>query len=210
MLLEKFFLWIVFTVSTNFFFILIIPTFLFLPFFFSWFLPSPYRWIVIGVIVPPAAFFIWMVLTRMDPVLKWIHETGESGEIVFSQTYHSGNTINDQPEMMFSGTLKTKSGDLHEFEISTGGVLSYPRDPTFFMAVQQVYPVKYRPTYPHFWVVDRGSQESVLHRNLCLQLSAEIQRVQSLLLLKPEDPELKLKMDDLKKKLKDQKCDEKI
>ncbi len=137
----------------------------------------------------------------MVPVLKWIHETGETGEVIFSNLVPSGNTINDEPEMVFEGTLKTGTGELIEFEISSGGVLYYPIEVRPPLTTNKIYRVKYRNQYPHFWIVDQGTENEVQKRKECEELKLELQKVQSQLLLKPKDQELLSKVTLLEQKI---------
>lgn len=203
---EKIFLWIIFTISTNFFYILIFPTIVTFPVFFGWLFPSQVRLSLALICVPLMLIYGYLAFTKLEPVLKWIHHTGETGEIVFSEYYATGNTINDQPEMAFAGTLKTQSGELYPFRISAGGILSYPFDNPFALTTHTVFPVKYRPSYPQFWILDRGSQEAVHHRKSCQELKARQNELKALLLLKPDDPALKDEFLKNEKELSEKNC----
>lgn len=207
-MLETAFLQIIFTISTNFFYLLMFPAVVSFPLFFGWVLPPKLRWGSGIIALPIMLIYGYLAMTKLEPVLSWIHQTGESGELVFAQHYASGNMINNEPEMVFAGTLKTSGGELIAFKISAGGVLSYPLEGPLALQTHRTYPVKYRPAYPKFWIIDRGTSEEVQLRQFCQNLRSRENELKAVLLLKPQDQGILLQMATLQAEILEKKCDE--
>jgi hypothetical protein len=120
--------------------------------------------------------FIW----RADDVHRWVAQTGQSGELVLSRMEETGNTINDQQEMRWLGSLKLADGQIVPYRIPTHSLRMWPRVEPYMPPLQKVLPIRYRPSYPDLVVV---TLPNAADAQRCVDIAPKLQEISARILL---------------------------